>query len=136
MGDGPIPDAVVFDDHVTHLMEHKVMLASVEARQNPTLINSVTKHIQSHLDFLAGNAQHGPMNPILASVLNQPTLPMGTPSAILLPKPAPGGAPPQAGPAGPKPMPKLPIPQAPPANPNLPPTAKLPPIPQIQGVTP
>ena len=136
MGDGPIPDAVVFDDHVTHLMEHKVMLASVEARQNPTLINSVTKHIQSHLDFLAGNAQHGPMNPILASVLNQPTLPMGTPSAILLPKPAPVGAPPQAGPAGPKPMPKLPIPQAPPANPNLPPTAKLPPIPQIQGVTP
>lgn len=89
LGNGPIPDAVVFDDHVTHLAEHKVLLASVEARKNPQLIMAVTKHIQSHLDFLAGNQQHGPMNPILASIGNQPTLPPGTPSQIVLPIPQP-----------------------------------------------
>ncbi len=134
MGDGPIPDAVVFDDHVTHLAEHKILLSSVEARKNPKLVMSVTKHIQSHLDFLAGNAQHGPMNPILASVLNQPTLPMGTPSAILLPKPQ-VGAPPQAGPGPQKPMPKLQPPQVQtPVSPstNLP-SVKLPQSPVIQG---
>ena len=114
MGQGPIPDAVVFDEHILHIPEHKVLLASVEARKNPQLIMVVTKHIQSHLDFLAGNAQHGPMNPILASISNQPTLPVGTPSGIVLPKPAPmaPGLPPQAANPMPGPMPpKPPIPQ-------------------------
>jgi hypothetical protein len=107
MGDGPIPDAIVFDDHVMHIAEHKVLLASVEARKNPVLIGAVTKHIQSHLDFLAGNMQHGPMNPILATIGNQPTLPPGTPDQIVLPKIAP---PPQAAPGiAPKPgMPAMP----------------------------
>ena len=108
MGLGPIPDAVVFDDHVVHIPEHKVLLASVEARKNPQLIMAVTKHIQSHLDFLAGNQQHGPMNPILASIGNQPTLPPGTPSQVVLPKmPPPAPAMPGKAPmpqnAGPKP---------------------------------
>ena len=102
LGQGPIPDAVVFDDHVTHIAEHKVLLASVEARKNPELIQNVVKHIQSHLDFLAGNAQHGPMNPILASIGNQPTLPPGTPDQIVLPK---------AGPMPPKPMSPRPTPR-------------------------
>lgn len=130
MGQGMIPDAVVFDDHVTHLAEHKVLLASVEARKNPTLISSVTKHIQSHLDFLAGNAQHGPMNPILASIGNQPTLPPNTPSQILLPSmpPQPPGMP--QGAPGPKMWPKGPpqpnsIP-TPNAGPGLPAQVKLP----------
>ena len=125
MGDGPIPDAVVFDDHVTHLAEHKVLLASVEARKNPQLIGSVTKHIQSHLDFLAGNQAHGPMNPILASIGNQPTLPLGTPGEILLPKaaPAPAGPTPAPGPmVGPQPN-AVPTPTG---NPNLPAQVRLP----------
>jgi hypothetical protein len=110
MGQGPIPDAVVFDDHVTHLAEHKVLMASVEARKNPQLIMAVTKHIQSHLDFLAGNAQHGPMNPILATIGNQPSLPPGTPSSIVLPNPQPqqpqvSGMPPK----GPQMAPGVPI---------------------------
>ncbi len=133
MGQGPIPPAVVFDDHVTHLAEHKVLLASVEARKNPQLIQSVTQHIQSHLDFLAGNAQHGPMNPILASIGNQPTLPPNTPNGIVLPKMQPAPAP---APAGPRPNagPALPTPNA---APGMPPQVKIaqPPkgVPQPQG---
>jgi hypothetical protein len=128
LGDGPIPDAVVFDDHVTHIAEHKVLLASVEARKNPQLIASVTKHIQSHLDFLAGNAQHGPMNPILASIGNQPTLPPNTPDQIVLPKappmpgPIPGGAGQRPGPVPPKAGPAVPTA----GRPGMPPQVNLP----------
>jgi len=122
MGHGPIPDAVVFDDHVVHIPEHKVLLASVEARKNPQVIMAVTKHIQSHLDFLAGNAQHGPMNPILATIGNQPSLPAGTPSQIVLPKAAPGPAPAAPG---------LPPRPAMPGKPGLPPR---PAGPQIAGL--
>lgn len=125
MGQGPIPDAVVFDDHVTHLAEHKVLLASVEARKNPNLIQAVVKHIQSHLDFLAGNQQHGPMNPILASIGNQPTLPPGTPSSIVLPPPQPAAGP---GPLPPRPMGARPAtaPSIPtPAGPGMPQQVKV-----------
>ncbi len=99
LGDGPIPDAVVFDNHTTHIQEHQVLLASVEARRNPQLVQAVTRHIQSHLDFLAGNAVHGPMNPILATLGKQPALPPGSPSSIVLPPPPPPvAAPPPMGP--------------------------------------
>jgi len=102
-GSQPVPDAAPFDDHVTHIAEHKVLLASVEARQNIPLANAVIKHIQSHLDFLAGNQQHGPINPIIATITNQPTLPPGTPDAIVLPK-----AQPQQPPMGGQPQPTPP----------------------------
>jgi hypothetical protein len=91
----PIPDAVVYDDHVNHILEHKVLASSVEARLDTNIMNVLNKHIQSHIDFLAGNAQHGPMNPILAKLLNQPGLPPGTPDQIVLPLPPP--PPPQGG---------------------------------------
>jgi hypothetical protein len=123
MGQGPIPDAIVFDNHVDHIAEHKTLLASVEARKNPALIQTVTKHIQSHLDYLAGNAQHGPMNPILATIGNQPSLPPGTPDAIVLPKAA---APPPAGPPG--------MPPKPPTMPARPPIGPKPPMPKPGAV--
>ena len=123
MGQGPIPDAIVFDNHVDHIAEHKTLLASVEARKNPQLIQTVTKHIQSHLDFLAGNAQHGPMNPILATIGNQPSLPPGTPDAIVLPKMA---APPPGGPPG--------MPPKPPMMPARPPIGPKPPMPKPGAV--
>jgi hypothetical protein len=129
LGQGPIPDAVVFDDHVTHIAEHKVLLASVEARRNPALIQAVTKHIQSHLDFLAGNATHGPMNPILATIGNQPSLPPGTPSAVVLPPPPP---PPPAGmpPGGPRMATGPQKPPMPGGRPQGPPPAAMPSLPK------
>ena len=124
MGMGDIPDAVVFDNHVVHIPEHQVLLASVEARKNPVLIQSVTKHIQSHLDFLAGNQQHGAMNPILATIGNQPALPPGSPNAIVLPPPQPQAPPP--GPMGPGAGPQQGVMPTPNNNPNLPQSVKLP----------
>lgn len=113
LGNGPIPDAVVFDNHVMHIPEHQVLLASVEARKNPQLVQAVTQHIQSHLNFLAGGPDHGPMNPILATIGNQPALPPGTPSGVVLPN-----TPPQVS------APGAPVPSAPGA-PNLPPRPNL-----------
>jgi hypothetical protein len=111
LGRGEDCIAIVTDQHVTHIPEHNVLLASVEARKAPDLVARVTKHNQMHIDFLAGNAQHGPMNPILATINNQPSLPPGTPDQMVLPKPLappPGmrAAPPRPGPAlPPKPIP-------------------------------
>ncbi len=113
LSDGTYTPAVIFDDHVTHIAEHKSILASPETRRNPQVVNAVTKHIQEHIDFLAGNAQHGPMNPIIASLSNQPTLPPGTPSGLTLPPPQTSGAMPMPG-AGPlPPKPAMPFPPKP-----------------------
>lgn len=119
LGNGEMVTAAVFDDHVNHIAEHKVLLASVEARRNAKLIQAVTGHIQQHLNFLAGPNQ---INPILASIGNQPTLPPNTPNQIVLPK-----APPMPGPMPPKPMPngpqmpaKTPLPQTMPPRPPMP----------------
>lgn len=103
---GEMVTAAVFDDHVSHIAEHKILFASPEARKDPMLLQNGTAHIQQHIDFLAGNAQHGPMNPILATIGNQPTLPPNTPNGIVLPKMPPMPVPqPQGAPMPPKPMP-------------------------------
>lgn len=113
LGDGQEVHALVFDDHVMHIAEHKVPMASVEGRKDPS-VPARLKHIQEHLDFLAGNAQHGAMNPILATIGNQPTLPPGTPSQIVLPvmpPPAPAAAAPGLPPKPPMPpRPGAPVP--------------------------
>ncbi len=123
----PVLVAVVFDNHVMHIPEHQVLLASVEARRNPQLIQAVLKHIQSHLGFLAGNAQHGPMNPILASIGNQPTLPPGTPDQVVLPHlPSPAAAGPALPPPGARPAPPPNAIPTPNAAPGMPPQVNLP----------
>ena len=86
---GPLPPALVIDNHTEHIAEHSILLSSVESRQNPDLVKNVLAHIQSHLDNLAGNAQHGPMNPILATIGNQPALPQNSPDGIFIEKPQP-----------------------------------------------
>jgi hypothetical protein len=112
LSNGENTPAMFSDNHVMHIPEHLVLLASPEARSNPNspMVLAVTKHVQEHLDFLAGNKQHGPINPIIATITNQPTLPPGSPDAVVLP--AQVTPPPQA-PLAPKagPMPAQP-PQA------------------------
>lgn len=122
LSDGKPTPAAVFDDHVSHIAEHKVILASPEARKDPNVVQAVTAHIQEHLGFLAGDGKHGPMNPILASIGGQPTLPPGTPSSVVLPPPAPPAAVPPA-PAGPRP----PLPVAPGPRQPVPAGAATPP---------
>ncbi|MDE2099547.1 MAG: hypothetical protein KGL39_20005 [Patescibacteria group bacterium] len=142
LGNNEPVQAIVTDDHVTHIAEHKTLLASVESRKNPALIQAVIGHIQHHIDFLAGNAKHGPMNPVIATINNQPALPPGSPNGIVLPPPQmpPAGRP--MGPMGvrpPAPAPAMPgkpvapgIPVKPGMPSNLPQQAKLPVSPVAQ----
>lgn len=101
-------EAAITDNHVMHILEHTPNIDTLEARMNPNTpeVIAAFAHIQSHIDQLAGNAQHGPINPILAGIIGDPTLPPGTPSSIQLPPqgpPVPQGPPqqPQAAPGAP-----------------------------------
>jgi len=43
--------AIVTDNHQAHIIDHKSLLATPEARENPEFIASVLNHIQEHLDL-------------------------------------------------------------------------------------
>lgn len=47
------PVIVLFtDNHALHIQEHKCLLSDPIARSNPDIVNSVTQHIQQHLDIM------------------------------------------------------------------------------------
>lgn len=121
-------ECAVTDNHAMHILEHTPMIDTIEARLNPNNPEVVATyfHLQSHIDQLTGNAQHGPINPVLAGIIGDPTLPPGTPNALVLPPltPAQTGTPPAGG---------QPMPQGAPQPPqSLPPTGV--PGPQLNGV--
>ena len=109
-------ECAVTDNHVMHILEHTSVVDTIDARMNPNQpqVVAALAHIQSHLDQLAGSATHGPINPILAGILGAPTLPPGTPSALVLPPAPPAGA------ALPGPIPPQAQPQGQPGGPALP----------------
>lgn len=72
--------ATMYDDHALHVKEHKVIQASVEARNNPALMQALLKHMQEHMDLMKQ------LDPTLAFLLGE--------------QPAPSQAPPTA-PQGP-----------------------------------
>jgi hypothetical protein len=89
----------ITDNHVMHILEHTANIDTVEARLNPNepYVVQTLNHIQAHVNMLTT------INPVLAGIIGDPTLPPGTPSELQMPKapPAPQGAPlPGAGPAG------------------------------------
>lgn len=77
---GEVPPCILTDDHVLHIKEHQAVLASPEARENPSVVKAVTAHLQEHMQILMTG------NPLLG-LLGQPM--MGPPA---LPAPAGGGA--------------------------------------------
>lgn len=88
------PQALATDNHVLHILEHTAILDTIEARMNPNLpyVKAGLMHIQQHLTALAT------LNPILAGIIGDPTLPPGMPSTITMPPqkaPAPPMQPPQ-----------------------------------------
>lgn len=123
----------VTDNHVMHILEHTPVIDTIEARLNPNMPHVIAAmiHIQDHLNKLAGGKKlfptpqdqanamasggaslmEGPVNPVLAGIIGDPTLPPGTPSMVQLP-PMPAGAPPaprpQAQPNGPQDSPAQP----------------------------
>ena len=43
--------AIVTDNHQSHIIDHKSLLATPEARENPDFVAEVLSHIQEHLDL-------------------------------------------------------------------------------------
>lgn len=52
MAEGRYAIATIVDDHRLHIIEHRAVLASPEARTNPEVVSMVTAHIQEHIDLL------------------------------------------------------------------------------------
>lgn len=139
----------VTDMHVSHILQHRAMIDTMEARLNPNLpyVVATLKHIQDHLNKLAGGQKvfptpqdiqaaqmgnpaamlEGPINPILAGIIGDPAIPPGTPSQVQLPPPMPGApVPPPAPGPGAAPSPNGPPQQQSPAGMPSAPTQKGP----------
>ena len=86
-----------------HILEHTANIDTIDARLNPNqpYVVQTLNHIMAHINMLTT------INPVLAGIIGDPTLPPGTPSALQLQPPPPGAMPPQGPPQGgpPKPQP-------------------------------
>lgn len=107
-GDNPIVSPL--DEHKTHIMEHRAVLADPDLRSDPVLVKVVLDHIENHMNMLKNT------DPALLNLIGEQSL-----------APPPPGPPPgmPAGPSGPVPPPMGPPPQAPsmmmpPGMPNMP----------------
>lgn len=117
---GQIPEVSLTDNHVQHMLEHSVLLDSIDVRLNPNSPSAVAAmaHYQKHMNKLVGGIDpqtgqpEGPINPVIAGIFGYPTLPLGTPSPIQLPPMMPGA--PQSQPQGPQ------QPQSPQGTPSQP----------------
>lgn len=45
-------NAIITDNHMMHIQEHKTVLSSPEARENPELVANALSHIQEHINLL------------------------------------------------------------------------------------
>lgn len=82
LAEGAVIQALITDRHDLHISEHAVVASSVEARQNPEIMQALSQHIQQHIDLYKN------MDPLLAVMLHmQPLAP---------PPPPPGDTPPGA----------------------------------------
>ncbi|CAB4199917.1 hypothetical protein UFOVP1351_15 [uncultured Caudovirales phage] len=105
LAEGKAAQVVATDVHDMHIREHKSVLASPEARQDPNIVNATLQHIQEHIMALQST---DPLLLQLTGVQVMPPPPM--------PPAGPEGAPlPPAGQPGPQPA--MPEPAQPPANP-------------------
>lgn len=81
-----IPPCAPTDNHVMHILEHTPVIDSLDVRvRQPEILQKALQHIQSHIEQLTGNPQHGPLNPVLAGILGDPVVPPGVPGGIDLP---------------------------------------------------
>ena len=79
MGAGKQVQAVMTDNHALHVMEHKNVLASPEARQDPNVVQTALAHIMEHINLWKSG------DPALFAMLGQPLpppmIPPGMPGA-------------------------------------------------------
>jgi hypothetical protein len=101
--------AVITDDHIRHIRQHKNVLADPDLRYDPELLQRTLEHIQDHINLLKN------LDPTLAGVLGEPQLNQGPPKGAPMPLSNPeaqGVAPTPAPPQMPQ-MPKTPQVQGP-----------------------
>jgi hypothetical protein len=80
---GEMIQAMITDAHPTHVLEHKIVASSVEARQNPQIMAALTAHMQQHIDLFKALGS----DPLFAQMLGLPIPPAP-------PAPPPGANPP------------------------------------------
>lgn len=73
LADGKEVTALSIDMHKTHILEHKTVLASPEARADPKITQAVLAHIQQHLDLNRST------DPALLQLLGEQPLPPKAP---------------------------------------------------------
>lgn len=73
---GIIPPVIITDNHSEHILEHKAIMSSPEARENPAVLEAWTAHVQDHIDKMRS------VPPDLAAVLTGQPLPPVQPAAI------------------------------------------------------
>lgn len=75
LGEGRPVQAILTDNHTMHISEHKSVLASPDARENPEIVQATLDHIQEHIELLQT------ADPITLQLLGQqplqPMLPPG-----------------------------------------------------------
>lgn len=82
--------AVITDNHVQHIKEHKLTLGSVEARQDPQLMQRALSHIMEHITLMA-QADPAVMSVLGYASLQAPPPPPGTPGSPTPPPEAMNG---------------------------------------------
>lgn len=65
---GEIPQAIYSDNHVLHIKEHNTVGSSIDARENPQVIEAMLNHCQQHIDLLRNT------DPQLLQILGQQPL--------------------------------------------------------------
>lgn len=75
LSDGKPQTAIITDQHAQHVLEHKTVLASPEAREDPVILQATLDHIQQHINFLET------ASPALLLLIRQQSMaPMGQPA--------------------------------------------------------
>lgn len=77
--EGKPVQALMTDNHPTHILEHSCVLDSPEARENPQVVQATLAHIQEHMNLAKS------MDPAMAMTLKQ--------ASLFQPPPPPMGAP-------------------------------------------
>jgi hypothetical protein len=67
--------AVLTDNHPTHILEHSCVLDTPEARENPEVVQAVLSHIQQHMDIGRTLPPELAMMLKQASIFQQPMMP-------------------------------------------------------------
>lgn len=87
LSQGKPASAIITDNHLEHITEHKAVLNSLDARQDPQILQAALDHINEHLGFLReGDPQ------LLAMLGQQPLEDPNAPPPLAMEGEAPAGA--------------------------------------------